>query len=159
MSVSKVNGDLGDGAIPPLFLDRLPRILPADRVDECLETFTRPIPGTFRVNDLMGAVDNVLEELAADGFDAMAMAWPKGSYFVPEAQRSALTRCCACLEGRIYVQNPSSMIPPVVLDPQADDWVLDLAAAPGGKTIHLSGLMANAGGFRRSNRCVRASTG
>ncbi len=97
------------------------------------------------MNVLTGAVDSVLEELTADGFEVTAMTWPEGGYFVPDTQRSALTRCSACLEGRIYVQNPSSMIPPVLLDPQAEDWVLDLAAAPGGKTIHLAALMANAG--------------
>ena len=143
--MNKATSDLSDGAIPPLFLDRLPRILPAERVDECLETFARPIPGTFRVNVLKGSVDSVVAELAADGFEVTTMSWPEGSYFVPAAQRSALTRCAACVEGRIYVQNPSSMIPPVLLDPQAEDWVLDLAAAPGGKTTHLAGLMANAG--------------
>ncbi len=126
-------------------MDRLRRILPADRVDDCLETFKRQIPGTFRVNVLTGSIDGVLDELVTDGFEVATMSWPEGGYVVPGGQRSALTRCAACVEGRIYVQNPSSMIPPVLLDPQADDWVLDLAAAPGGKTTHLAALMANAG--------------
>jgi NOL1/NOP2/sun family putative RNA methylase len=142
---SSVNNptDLG---LPPLFVERLRRILPADRVDGCLDTFTlRPHAVTFRVNVLTATVDAVLEELADEGFEVATMVWPEEAYFVPGHQRSALTHCDACTQGRIYVQNPSSMIPPVILDPQPTDWILDLAAAPGGKTTHLAALMGNAG--------------
>jgi len=143
--VSDLVSYLSDDGFPSLFLERLGRILPSDRLEECLETFRRPLPGSFRINGLTGDPEAVLQELYAEDFAVTPMSWPEGGYTVPGEQRSALTRCSACHQGRIYVQNPSSMVPPVLLDPQAEDWVLDLAAAPGGKTIHLASLMANAG--------------
>ena len=47
--------------------------------------------------------------------------------------------------GLYYLQDPSAMAVAEALAPQAGDWVLDLAAAPGGKSTHLYSLMQGAG--------------
>ena len=43
-------------------------------------------------------------------------------------------------DGEIYMQSLSSMIPPLVLGAQAGENVLDMAAAPGGKTTQIAAL-------------------
>ena len=68
-----------------------------------------------------------------------------GAFAVAGEQRRALTGTRANAEGRLFIQNPSSMVPPLALDPQPGEEVLDLAAAPGGKTSHLAALMGNSG--------------
>ncbi|MBD3806859.1 RsmB/NOP family class I SAM-dependent RNA methyltransferase, partial [Sulfuricurvum sp.] len=57
----------------------------------------------------------------------------------------SLTQTKAFYEGRLYIQNLSSMIAPLLLAPRPEETVLDLAAAPGGKTLILAGLMQNTG--------------
>lgn len=47
--------------------------------------------------------------------------------------------------GEYYIQSLSSMIPPLVLNPQPDDKVLDLCSAPGSKTTQIAALMQNKG--------------
>jgi 16S rRNA C967 or C1407 C5-methylase (RsmB/RsmF family)/NOL1/NOP2/fmu family ribosome biogenesis protein len=47
--------------------------------------------------------------------------------------------------GLYYLQEPSAMAVAQLVDPQPGDWVLDLAAAPGGKSTHLAALMADQG--------------
>ena len=47
--------------------------------------------------------------------------------------------------GCFYLQEPSAMLPAFFLKPNKDDVVLDLCAAPGGKTIQSSFLMNNEG--------------
>jgi 16S rRNA (cytosine967-C5)-methyltransferase len=49
------------------------------------------------------------------------------------------------LEGRCYVQDPSTALACELLDPQPGDIVLDACAAPGGKTAYLAQLMRNKG--------------
>ncbi len=47
-------------------------------------------------------------------------------------------------EGKIYLQGIASMIPPLVLDPQPGERILDLCAAPGSKTTQMAALVQEA---------------
>ena len=47
--------------------------------------------------------------------------------------------------GKYYIQSLSSMIPPLVLNPNENDIVMDLCAAPGSKSTQLAKLMNNKG--------------
>ena len=47
--------------------------------------------------------------------------------------------------GEIYLQSLSSMIPPLVLSPKENENILDMAAAPGGKTTQMLALSQNKG--------------
>ena len=48
-------------------------------------------------------------------------------------------------EGKAYVQNRASMIPPMLLAPKAGETILDLCAAPGSKTTEIAELMGDKG--------------
>lgn len=49
------------------------------------------------------------------------------------------------LEGLFTVQDQSSQLAAIALSPEPESFVLDLCAAPGGKTTHLAELMENRG--------------
>lgn len=68
-----------------------------------------------------------------------------GVYRCAVDQREALVDHPAAASGRIYLLNPSSVVAVHALDPQPGDDVLDIAAAPGGKTILTAARMANSG--------------
>ena len=57
----------------------------------------------------------------------------------PESARDAVEN------GHYYVTDPSTAHAPELLAPQPGEMVLDACAAPGGKAIHLAGLMGNEG--------------
>ena len=61
------------------------------------------------------------------------------------ADEAALTRHSATEAGLIYPMNPSSVLPVLALDVQPGQEVLDLAAAPGGKTLVMACAMENQG--------------
>jgi 16S rRNA (cytosine1407-C5)-methyltransferase len=64
-------------------------------------------------------------------------------YCLPRSAGVARTAAAGC--GSIYIQNPSSYVAAKVLRPQPGEEVLDLAAAPGGKTIAMAAMMNNQG--------------
>lgn len=59
--------------------------------------------------------------------------------------RDVITHSGAAENGAIYIQNPSSYFAVECLDVAPEMEVLDLAAAPGGKTIAIAALMENSG--------------
>lgn len=140
MSSQKSTADL-----PDAFAQRLRRILPETHFDACWASFAHPMATAFRVNQLKGRLDAVHAELSHAGFSLHALDWKSDAFCVADQQRRALTESAAFAEGRIYIQNPSSMIPPIALAPQPGEEVLDLAAAPGGKTLHMADMMNNRG--------------
>jgi 16S rRNA (cytosine967-C5)-methyltransferase len=51
----------------------------------------------------------------------------------------------ALQRGHCYIQDPSTVLPCKLLDPQPGEKILDACAAPGGKTAYLAELMQNRG--------------
>ena len=131
--------------LPESFRARLQTILPAEHFAACWQSLAVEQPTAFRANALKGTPDALVTELTAAGFALTPLAWKPDAFVIPAAQRRVLTECSAYREGRLYIQNPSSMVPPILLAPQSEECVLDLGAAPGSKTLQLAELMGNQG--------------
>ena len=122
--------------LPIEFVERV-REITGDEADGVLATFGRDRrPGVW-ANPLRDAGEP-LAELAAIGVDGRACDWLAKAATIDPVDKPAVTASEAVASGRLYVQNLSSMLAPLVLDPRPGERVLDLAAAPGGKTLHLA---------------------
>lgn len=132
-------------ALPARFVDRLRQIVPPDRYDACWQAFHGPRATAYRVNRLRTTPAALQTELEAAGLHPVPVPWLADAALVPDSERRALTETAACAEGRLYLQNPSSLVPPLALAPGPTDRVLDLCAAPGGKTLHLAALTGQPG--------------
>lgn len=69
--------------------------------------------------------------------------WYKDAFIIKNADEKKLQMLDFYKEGKFYIQSLSSMIPPIVLNPEKDEKVLDLTAAPGSKTTQMACLMEN----------------
>jgi len=131
--------------LPEAFVSRLRRILPEAFYDAVLRTFTLSKAVSFRVNTLKCDAPTLQRELESKGFALTPVGWYSGAFLIPAEQKTALTETEAFYEGRLYIQNLASMVAPMLLSPEPGETVLDLAAAPGGKTLQLAGMMQNRG--------------
>ncbi|MCB0159384.1 MAG: RsmB/NOP family class I SAM-dependent RNA methyltransferase [Caldilineaceae bacterium] len=131
--------------LPEAFTARLEQIIPAEYLSGVLAGFAAVKPVDLRVNTLVATVADVQAELRAAGFTLTPLPWYDAAFTVPAAERDALVNADAFNAGRIYVQDRSSMLAALALDAQPDETVLDLAAAPGGKTLLLAACMQGAG--------------
>ena len=134
-------------SLPESFKERLEKIVPSEQFDTILNTFGTPKQVTFRYNPLKTTSEALEKELSDEGIAIERIEWNamEGIYRIAPEDKLRLTQTKAFYEGRLYIQNLSSMIAPVLLDPKPEETVLDLAAAPGGKTLILAGMMQNTG--------------
>ena len=131
--------------LPDLFLEKLRRIIPANQWEKTVKTFSSERPTTLRVNTLKNLSGSLKEKLEPRGFKIENVTWYKDAFILRKGKQKDLEKTDLYLRGQIYVQGLSSMIPPLVLNPQPGDSVLDLTAAPGSKTTQLSCLMKGQG--------------
>jgi len=100
---------------------------------------------SYRINTLKWTLDEADYALNEKGFHIETVDFCDRARRVPYEQRDKLIATEYFDDGRIYVQNLSSMLAPVALNPQPNEQVLDLAAAPGGKTTMIASMMNNQG--------------
>ncbi len=127
--------------ILPEFLSRqLMRQYGAPLAEEIIQGFQCRRPVTLRVNTLRTTREAVWAALDAAGIEGQPVAWYRDALLLPEAREEALRALPLYEAGHIYLQSLSAMVPALVLEPQAGESILDMAAAPGGKTTQLAAL-------------------
>ena len=105
---------------------------------------------TLRVNTLRTTRDELIAKLEAEGFECTpTMTSPYGIRVIGQGLPTAIS------EGLAFVQDESSQMTSLVLDPKAGDELLDACACPGGKSFSAALMMGNEG--RVTSRDLHAS--
>jgi len=99
---------------------------------------------SIRVNTLKISIKDLKERLEARGWELEQVPWCEEGFWI-YGERRDIGNLPEHILGYIYVQEAASMIPPVVLDPQPGEKILDMCAAPGSKTTQIGSYMKNEG--------------
>lgn len=95
---------------------------------------------TLRINPLRGDRAKTRAELEAAGLATQGVPWYDDALILTGAREDAVTALPLYARGAVYMQSLSSMIPALLLGAQPGENVLDMAAAPGGKTTQIAAL-------------------
>lgn len=102
-------------------------------------------PVTIRTNTLRARRRDLAQTLVNRGVNLQPIGkWTKVGLQIFDSQ-VPIGATPEYLAGQYILQAASSFLPVMALDPQENERVLDMAAAPGGKTTYISALMKNTG--------------
>ena len=100
-------------------------------------------PVTLRINPLKADRNIVEQALTGAGIAFRNVSWYEDAVIIEDAREPEIQKLPVYKEGGIYLQSLSSMLPPIFLDPKAGEAILDMAAAPGGKTTQMAAMTGN----------------
>ena len=124
--------------LPQGFPERMLHLLGEAEFAEFLASYERPRSAGLRLNPR-----KPLPEGVTLPFCEAQVPWEPNGYYVCEGSRPGLHPWHDA--GAYYLQEPSAMAPARLLDAQPGERVLDLCAAPGGKTTQLAAAMQGRG--------------
>lgn len=98
---------------------------------------------SFRVNTLKTTREKVIEVLDNEQIEYEKVLWSEDAFIIKNRSESDLEQLDIYKNGEIYLQSLSSMLPPIIMKPEAKEDILDMAAAPGGKTTQICAITQN----------------
>ncbi len=126
----------------PAFVERYSKLTDFEEFKKYSLSYLRR---SIRINTLLGSVEEIKKSIEAKGWKLDPIPWCKEGFWIEHDDRRDVGNLLEHHVGKVYVQEAASMIPPLVLQPQPGDIVLDMCAAPGSKTTQMGAMMENKG--------------
>lgn len=126
--------------IPEEFLKKMRNLLNEEEFKLFLKSYESSSNHGLRVNTLKISVEEFLE---ISPFALKPIPWTKDGFYYPKEENPG--RHPFYHAGLYYIQEPSAMFPATVIDAKPGEYILDLCAAPGGKTIQMAAGMEGKG--------------
>lgn len=98
---------------------------------------------TFRINNLKSNIEEIKNILNENRIEYEAVEWSKEAFILKNISEKEIRNLEIYENGKIYLQSLSSMLPPIILQPKEGTDILDMAAAPGGKTTQIASITNN----------------
>lgn len=125
--------------LPQEFKDRM-KIMLGNEYPAFLQSFESMAYQALRVNPFKGTLEDFLKKAS---FSLTPVPWEKNGFYYGNGDSPGKHPYHAA--GVYYMQEPSAMVPAVYLDAQPGERVLDLCAAPGGKSTQTAAAMQGQG--------------
>lgn len=126
-------------------MEKLMQMFPLDELLEFLEASEVQRPMTIRTNTLKTRRRDLAEALINRGVNLDPLGkWTKVGLVVFSSQ-VPMGATPEYLAGHYIIQGASSFLPVMALDPKENERILDMCAAPGGKSSHIAAIMKNTG--------------
>lgn len=118
-----------------------------ERMRSLLEWNNAPAKLYARVNTLRADAGQLVEQWRDEGveYDFLTRNWTGENLMFELKSHPPLASLASFRQGKFYIQDPSTLLAVRELDPRPGESILDLCAAPGGKTTFMAQLMNNEG--------------
>ena len=129
--------------LPEFLIEKLKSQYGEELKNEIVDGYSKRRVTTFRVNTIKSNNDEIEQVLKSLNFEYEKPSWSEDAYILKNNSEQDIEKLDVYKDGKIYLQSLSSMLPPIVLNPKEGKDILDMAAAPGGKTTQMAALSNN----------------
>ncbi|MCI8587734.1 MAG: RsmB/NOP family class I SAM-dependent RNA methyltransferase [Clostridia bacterium] len=129
--------------IPQFLYKKLEKQYEENIVKKIIEGYEKQKPLTIRINTIKTNIEVVKEKLEKSKIQYKKVKWNEQALIIENAGKNIIKELEIYEKGEIYLQSLSSMIPPIILKPKEGENILDMAAAPGGKTTQIAAITNN----------------
>lgn len=98
---------------------------------------------TIRINTIKTNRQEIIDKLKNAQIEFDEIEYNNNALIIRNKNEEDLRKLDVYENGEIYMQSLSSMLPPIVLEPKEKENILDMTAAPGGKTTQMSAMTDN----------------
>ena len=129
--------------IPQFYREKLLEQYGIDLTEKIIEGYFKPRVVTLRANTIKTDKENIYQKLQQFGIETENVSWYKDAFIIKNVREEKIKKLDIYENGEIYLQSLSSMLPPIILEPKEKENILDMAAAPGGKTTEIAAISQN----------------
>ena len=125
-------------SIPDFLYEKLLKEYGEELTNKIIEGYSKNRPVTLRVNTLKNSIEAIKSIFINLGYKINEVKWYKEAIVIENIDESKIRELDIYNNGEIYLQSLSSMMPVIMLEPKQEENILDMAAAPGGKTTQIA---------------------
>lgn len=129
--------------IPEFLEEKLKQQYSTDVTNKIIDGYKQKRKVTLRVNTLKSSISKIEQVLKNIGTEFENVSWSEEALVILNKDEKDIEALDIYKNGEIYLQSLSSMLPPIILNPRENADILDMAAAPGGKTTQIAALTKN----------------
>lgn len=125
--------------IPNFLKEKLLSYYNEEEVNKIIQGYEEKKYVTLRINIVKSNKLEVTKILKEENIEYDEVSWYEDAIIIKNVSEDKIRTLSIYEDGKIYLQSLSSMMPPLVLNPGRES-ILDMAAAPGGKTTQIYNL-------------------
>lgn len=129
--------------LPNFLEEKLKKQYSSEEIEKITNGYTSNRIMSLRINTIKTSKDKVENELKQNNIKFTEVSWYNEALIIENINENDIRKLNMYTNGEVYLQSLSSMVPVIVLEPKPGENILDMAAAPGGKTTQISTITNN----------------
>ena len=129
--------------IPKFLIDMLNKQYGEELSKKVIDGYSKKRLVTLRCNTLKTTAENIENVLNTANIKFERVPFYEDAFIIKDVDEAKIQELEEYKNGQIYIQSLSSMLPPIILNPKENEDILDMTAAPGGKTTQIAALTNN----------------